>query len=85
MKNNGIYDTNPENGNKMLGDIVICVDVAIEQAATYEHSIKREICFLTVHSILHLLGYDHERSDEEDVEMRSKQTEIMKIMGLEVK
>ena len=69
----------------MLGDIVLSLEQAALQAEEYGHSFEREVAFLCVHSMLHLLGYDHERSDEEDVEMRSKQTEIMKIMGLEVK
>jgi probable rRNA maturation factor len=68
-----------------LGDIVISLEKAKEQAEEYGHSFEREVAFLCVHSMLHLLGYDHERSDEEDKEMRAKQTEIMKIMGLEVK
>ena len=68
-----------------LGDIVISLERAKEQAEEFGHSFKREVAFLTVHSMLHLLGYDHERSEEEDREMRSKQSEIMKIMGLEVK
>ena len=68
-----------------LGDIVISLERAKEQAEEFGHSFKREVAFLTVHSMLHLLGYDHERSEEEDVEMRAKQSEIMKIMGLEVK
>lgn len=68
-----------------LGDIVISLEKAKEQADEFGHSFKREVAFLTVHSMLHLLGYDHERSEEEDREMRAKQTEIMKIMGLEVK
>ena len=69
----------------MLGDIVISLETAKRQAAEYGHSFERETAFLCVHSMLHLLGYDHERSEEEDTEMRAKQTEIMKIMGLEVK
>jgi len=68
-----------------LGDIVISLEKAKEQAEEYGHSFEREVAFLCVHSMLHLLGYDHETSDEDDVEMRSKQTEIMRIMGLEVK
>ncbi|MBE6684161.1 MAG: rRNA maturation RNase YbeY [Ruminococcaceae bacterium] len=68
-----------------LGDIVISLEKAKEQADEYGHSFEREVAFLCVHSMLHLLGYDHETSDEDDVEMRSKQTEIMRIMGLEVK
>ena len=67
-----------------LGDIVISLEKAKAQADEFGHSFKREVAFLTVHSMLHLLGYDHERS-EEDREMRSKQSEIMRIMGLEVK
>ena len=68
-----------------LGDIVISLEKAKEQAEEFGHSFERETAFLCVHSMLHLLGYDHERSEDEDKEMRSKQTEIMRIMGLEVK
>lgn len=65
-----------------LGDIVISLERAEAQADEYGHGFKREVAFLCVHSMLHLLGYDHEKSDEDDVEMRARQTEIMKIMGL---
>ena len=68
-----------------LGDIVLSLERADEQAREFGHSFEREVAFLTVHSMLHLLGYDHETSEEDEVEMRSKQTEIMRIMGLEVK
>ena len=68
-----------------LGDIVLSLERAKEQADEFGHSFDREVAFLCVHSTLHLLGYDHERSDEEDELMRSKQREIMKILGLEVK
>ncbi len=68
-----------------LGDIVISLEKANEQAEEYGHGFKREVAFLTVHSMLHLLGYDHEKGDAEDREMRSRQTEIMRLMGLEVK
>ena len=68
-----------------LGDIVISLEKAKEQSEEYGHSFEREVAFLCVHSMLHLLGYDHETSEEDEVEMRSKQTEIMRIMGLEVK
>jgi probable rRNA maturation factor len=64
---------------------VLSLEKAKEQAEEYGHSFNREVAFLCVHSMLHLLGYDHERSEEEDKEMRAKQSEIMKIMGLEVK
>ncbi|MBQ8369824.1 MAG: rRNA maturation RNase YbeY, partial [Clostridia bacterium] len=51
----------------------------------FGHSYERECAFLTVHSMLHLLGYDHVNSDEEDRDMRARQRKIMKAIGLEVK
>ncbi|WNE41326.1 MAG: Endoribonuclease YbeY [Mycoplasmataceae bacterium] len=53
--------------NDYLGDIVICYSIAQEQAIKYEHSLKRELCFLFLHGLLHLLGYDHESEDEEKI------------------
>ena len=51
----------------MLGDIVICKQVAKKQAKTFKHSLKREICFLALHGFLHLLGYDHIEKEDEKV------------------
>lgn len=65
-----------------LGDIVISMDRAKEQAESYGHSLRRELGFLTAHSMLHLLGYDHMVADEERV-MFKKQEEILNILGLE--
>ena len=65
-----------------LGDIVLSLERASEQAAEFGHSFEREVAFLTVHSMLHLLGYDHVNSDEEDAEMRRRQREILESMGL---
>ena len=68
----------------MLGDIVLSLEQAKRQAEEYGHSFEREVAFLTVHSMLHLLGYDHETGEEDEAEMRQKQTAIMEIMGLAV-
>ena len=74
-----------DEDTNMLGDIVISLERAEEQADEFGHSFEREVAFLTAHSMLHLLGYDHEKSDEDDADMRCRQSEIMKALGLEVK
>lgn len=68
-----------------LGDVVLSLERAKEQADEYGHSFDREIAFLVVHSMLHLLGYDHETGEEDELDMRQRQSEILKNMGLEVK
>lgn len=65
----------------LLGDIIISLPTAKRQAAEYEHSLKREVCFLVCHSMLHLLGYDHIEEDER-VRMEKKQKEIMNKAGI---
>lgn len=64
-----------------LGDVIICVDIAKEQAKEYEHSFDREIGFLAVHGFLHLLGYDH-MNEADEKRMFSKQEDILKQFGL---
>lgn len=81
---NGEFDINPETNAKMLGDIVISVDHAIQQAELYGHGIEREIAFLTVHSMLHLLGYDHINGGLEQAIMREKEEVILEALGLAV-
>lgn len=69
----------------MLGDIVLNLDRARAQAEEYGHSTEREVAFLTVHSMLHLLGYDHETGEQDEAEMRERQRVIMEALGLTVK
>lgn len=65
-----------------LGDIVLSLERARVQAKEIGHGYKREVAFLTVHSVLHLLGYDHERSSEDEEEMCRRQREIMQTVRL---
>ena len=82
MGEDGHYDVNHETGAKILGDIVISMPKAMEQANTYGHSLEREIGYLTAHSMLHLLGYDHEDGGMARVRMREKEEWVMRELGL---
>ena len=70
------YDVDLDSGEICLGDILICREVALEQAREYGHSYDREVCYLLVHGIFHLLGYDHMQDDEKEV-MRSREEEVL--------
>lgn len=72
---------NPETGELILGDIMISLEQAKVQAEEYNHSMEREIAFLTAHSMLHLCGYDH-MEEEERVVMEDKQREILEELGI---
>ena len=74
-------DRNFDDGLLFLGDVVICKKVAYAQAKEYGHSKKREICFLALHGLLHLLGYDHIEKDDE-VEMQTMADKILKEFGV---
>ncbi len=78
----GVYDRNPATGAYMLGDIVISLERAQAQAEEYGHSLQREVGYLTVHSMLHLLGYDHVEGGLEAVRMREKEEAVMLSIGL---
>ena len=78
----GKYDINYETGAYVLGDVVICMQKAVEQSQMYQHSLDREVGFLTVHSVLHLLGYDHEKGGLEAVRMREREEEVLSLLGL---
>ena len=75
-------DIDPANEAVMLGDIVISAEKAVAQAAEYGHSPEREFAFLAVHSTLHLLGYDHETSAEEEAYMIQKQEDVLTAIGV---
>lgn len=66
---------------RVLGDIIICTDVANEQAKSYGHSFERELGFLALHGFLHLLGYDHMNETDEQ-EMFGRQDQILNAYGL---
>ena len=71
-----------EDEELLLGDVVICREKAEEQAEEYGHSVERELVYLFVHSICHLLGYDHMEEDEK-AEMRQREEAVMKALSLE--
>ncbi len=82
MGENGKYDQNRQTGALILGDIVISLQKAAEQAEMYGHDLRREIGFLTVHSMLHLLGYDHEQGGLQAAIMREKEEAILESLSL---
>lgn len=77
-----INDFDIPAGPRELGDIVISIDKAAEQAEEYGHSLRRELCFLCVHSALHLLGYDHENGEDERLQMEKMQDEILDSLNI---
>lgn len=81
MGENGVYDVDPKTGAQILGDVVISMEKAVEQAERYGHSLQREVGYLTAHSVLHLLGYDHENNMER-IRMREKEEKVMSQLGL---
>ncbi|MGN0114230.1 MAG: rRNA maturation RNase YbeY [Acutalibacteraceae bacterium] len=78
---NGDYPINPENGNMMLGDIVISVERAVRQSLEFDHPLTRELGYLTTHSMLHLLGYDHVNGGLQATIMREKEETVMEQVG----
>lgn len=79
----GIYDRNPESGALLLGDMVISLQKAQDQAELYGHTLQREVAYLTVHSVLHLLGYDHVNGGMEQVRMREMEENVLAKLGLQ--
>ena len=79
---NGVFDADPKTGAYMLGDIVLSLEHALLQGELYGHGKEREIAYLTVHSMLHLLGYDHVNTESEKRKMRQHEEAAMNILGL---
>lgn len=71
----------PDTKELVLGDIVLCSEVVKEQAKEYEHSDLREFCFLVVHSMLHLFGYDHIEENDR-IQMEEEQRHLMDLLGI---
>ncbi|MCL2512837.1 MAG: rRNA maturation RNase YbeY [Oscillospiraceae bacterium] len=82
MGESGNYDINPESGAYLIGDVVISMEQAAEQAKRFDHSLQREVAYLTAHSILHILGYDHENGGLQSVRMREKEETVLTQLGL---
>lgn len=75
-------EVDPGTGRLLLGDMVINIPQCRKQAVEYGHSMERELCYLAVHSVLHLLGYDHMDEGPEKALMRAHEEEIMDALGL---
>ncbi|MBQ2704671.1 MAG: rRNA maturation RNase YbeY [Clostridia bacterium] len=82
MGEDGQWDINPETNMAMLGDIVISLEHAVAQAKEFDHSFEREVGYLTVHSMMHLLGYDHVNGGLQADEMRYHEEQVMEMLAL---
>jgi probable rRNA maturation factor len=82
MGADGAYDKNPDSDAFVLGDVVISLETAAGQAENYGHSLQEEVSFLTVHSMLHLLGDDHVNGGIEAIRMRDKEENILSALGI---
>lgn len=82
MEDNGEPTVIGGPSERILGDIVISIDKTVEQAEEYGHSIERELAFLAVHGLLHLLGYDHEKDAQAKKIMRSEEKRILDALGI---
>ncbi len=82
LNEGGKYEKNQETGAAILGDIVISMERAVDQSQLYGHTLQREVAYLTVHSMYHLLGYDHEPGGLDAVHMREKEENALMKLGL---
>ena len=73
------FKCNAEFVNSYLGDIVVCYPIAEKQSIEYQHSLKRELCFLFLHGLLHLLGYDHDNESNENLMFSLQKSILVKL------
>ena len=78
----GEEDADPDTGLVPLGDMVLSLERAQAQAEEFGHSVEREVCYLAVHSVLHLLGYDHMDEGEMKAQMRGREEDILSALGI---
>lgn len=83
MGENAKFDLDPDTGAYVLGDIVISLEHAAAQAEKYGHSLQHEVSFLTIHSMLHILGYDHVNGGIEAMHMHEHEDKVMTALGFE--
>ena len=76
-KKDFVFDIDPKTKNLILGDIIICEEVAKDNAKEYNHSYERELCYLIVHGFLHLLGYDHIKEEDKFI-MRAYEEAVLR-------
>ncbi len=81
-KDNYPLDVNPDTGRVSIGSVVICKEVAERQAAEYGHSVTREMTYLFLHGLLHVLGYDH-IEEKDRLIMREKEETILREIGVQ--
>jgi probable rRNA maturation factor len=81
MGEDGKYDVNMENGAKMLGDVVVSLEMAEKQSKAYSGNFQKEVVSLVVHGILHLIGYDHEKNKIEYARQSERESIIMRSLG----
>lgn len=83
MGEDGKFDLNPDTGAYVLGDVVISLETAAVQAEKYGHPLQQEVAFLTVHSMLHILGYDHVHGGVEAMHMHEHEDTVMAALGFQ--
>ena len=80
-RDDGRYEVDTESGFQILGDIVISLEKVMDQCKIYGSTFRQEIAYLTAHGVLHLLGYDHEKSGTDRSHMREREERVLDLLG----